>query len=231
MTRSTGTGDSISPHSPDILHPASWPYSRILNKKTCPELSSGAGFIFHRSSIAMVLHLAKEARANNVALLANRGVRISHWTRRNRLDRGASFRWGLGGASLSPFFLLFAVAAVAAAAAAINPQLLQPQHCSQQQPQPQPQLWQRNIPQSRSSRQQQWLAAAANCSYCSSTQLCSQQQLFSQPQLCSQQQLFSQQQLGSQQLLQQQLLRWNMPQRLSHRPPSSSGGSSSYCSS
>src|SRR4029078_5267257 len=86
---------------------------RSQNKKTCPELASGAGLIFHRYWSPCLLHLAKEARANNVALLANRGVRISHWPRRNRLNRGTSFSRGFRGV-----VLLFGLLATAVATAA-----------------------------------------------------------------------------------------------------------------
>ncbi len=87
----------------------------------------------------------------------------------------------------------------------------QPQLCSQQ-PQPQPQLLQRNMPQTRSQRplkQQRWQQQVLQ-------QLDSQPQLFSQPQLCSQPQLFSQQQLFSQ----PQLCSQPQPQPQPQLPPS-----------
>ncbi len=87
-----------------------------------------------------------------------------------------------------------------------EPQLLQPQLCSQQQLFSQQQLgsqqelqqqprW--NMPLRLSNRQQRFWQQQDEPQLLQ-PQLGSQQQLFSQPQLCSQQQLFSQQQLGSQ---------------------------------
>jgi hypothetical protein len=58
--------------------------------------------------------LAKEARADHFALLADRGIRISHGARRNRADRSAS----LGRSFVSLLFLVTAVAAIATAVAA-----------------------------------------------------------------------------------------------------------------
>src|SRR5207237_10765541 len=78
---------------------------------------SAAGFVFIAAR-REGLHLADEARANNAALLANRGVRISHWARGNWLDRGASFSGGLGGPiAFAPFAASLAATTVATAAA------------------------------------------------------------------------------------------------------------------
>src|SRR3954462_4151765 len=110
-----GGGAVASPPSPTSAIP------HRQKQKTCPGLSSEAGFIIIAIGRDRAFRLADEARANNAALLANRSVRISHWTRGNRPHRRTGFSGGLGGlfALLGTFVALATAVATAARAARV----------------------------------------------------------------------------------------------------------------
>src|SRR3954468_16442291 len=109
-----GGGAVASPPSPTSAIP------HRQKQKTCPGLSSEAGFVIIAIGRDRAFRLADKARANNAALLANRSVRISHWTRRNRPHRGAGFSGGLGGLLAISLLVVarFATAVATAARAA-----------------------------------------------------------------------------------------------------------------